>query len=62
MRKGPFTTYQAIKANNKGSFNGIVMGPWAHGGWAGAEGKSLGNVSFDVKTGEYYRKIFCFRF
>lgn len=60
--QGPFTTYQAIKANNKGSFNGIVMGPWAHGGWAGAEGKSLGNVSFDVKTGEYYRKNILFPF
>lgn len=60
--QGPFTTYQAIKANNKGSFNGIVMGPWAHGGWAGADGKSLGNVSFDVKTGEYYRKNILFPF
>jgi hypothetical protein len=60
--QGPFTTYQAIKANNKGSFNGIVIGPWAHGGWAGAEGKTLGNVSFDVKTGEYYRKNILFPF
>ncbi|MFZ6641471.1 CocE/NonD family hydrolase [Undibacterium sp. TC4M20W] len=60
--QGPFTTYHSIKNNNKGYYNGLVMGPWSHGGWAGAEGKSLGNVSFDVKTGDYYRKNIVFPF
>ncbi|MFZ6734834.1 CocE/NonD family hydrolase [Undibacterium sp. Ji42W] len=60
--QGPFTTYHSIKNNNKGYYNGLVMGPWSHGGWAGAEGKSLGNVTFDVKTGDYYRKNIVFPF
>ncbi|MFZ6872924.1 CocE/NonD family hydrolase [Undibacterium sp. Di27W] len=60
--QGPFTTYHSIKNNNKGYYNGLVMGPWSHGGWAGAEGKSIGNVSFDSKTGDYYRKNIVFPF
>ncbi|MFZ6844677.1 CocE/NonD family hydrolase [Undibacterium sp. RuTC16W] len=60
--QGPLTTYRSIKKNNKGIFNGIVMGPWAHGGWGRADGKSLGNVNFDVKTGDYYRKNIVFPF
>ncbi len=60
--QGPFTTYHSIKNNNKGYYNGLVMGPWSHGGWAGADGKSLGHVNFDVKTGEYYRKNIVFPF
>lgn len=54
--QGPFTTYSAIKKNgNPGIFNGLVIGPWVHGGWAGYEGKRLGQVSFDRKTGEDFR-------
>ncbi|MCU6433573.1 CocE/NonD family hydrolase [Undibacterium sp. Jales W-56] len=60
--QGPLTTYRSIKKNNKGIFNGIVMGPWAHGGWGRADGKSLGYVTFDVKTGDYYRKNIVFPF
>ncbi len=54
--QGPFTTYQAIKRYNPNTFNGLVMGPWVHGGWAGGDGKSLGRVQFDSKTSEYFRK------
>ncbi|MBI3730961.1 MAG: CocE/NonD family hydrolase [Burkholderiales bacterium] len=60
--QGPFTTYHSIKSNNKGYYNGLVMGPWSHGGWASADGKSIGNVSFDTKTGDYYRKNIVFPF
>ncbi|MFZ6658225.1 CocE/NonD family hydrolase [Undibacterium sp. TJN19] len=63
--QGPLTTYHSIKSQNKdgkGVFNGLVMGPWSHGAWGGAEGKSLGNVSFDTKTAEYYRKNIVFPF
>lgn len=60
--QGPLTTYESIKKNNKGYYNGLVIGPWSHGGWAGADGKSLGNVSFDSKTSEYYRKNILFPF
>ncbi|GGC59107.1 CocE/NonD family hydrolase [Undibacterium terreum] len=60
--QGPFTTYRAIKKNNPGIYNGLVIGPWSHGGWARGDGKSLGNVSFDAKTSEYYRKNIVFPF
>ena len=63
--QGPFTTYQSIKKNNAGNaapFNGLVMGPWAHGGWAHSDGAKLGHVNFDAKTGEYFRKNIIFPF
>ncbi|MBC3917529.1 CocE/NonD family hydrolase [Undibacterium sp. CY18W] len=60
--QGPLTTYHSIKNNNKGYYNGLVMGPWSHGAWGGAEGKSLGSVNFETKTGEYYRKNIVFPF
>ncbi|WP_322400623.1 CocE/NonD family hydrolase [Massilia luteola] len=60
--QGPFTTYHAIKKYNQGSFNGLVIGPWVHGGWARYDGKQLGRVSFDSKTGEYFRQHIQFPF
>ena len=43
--QGPFTTYHAIKKYNPGTFNGLVIGPWVHGGWARYDGQQLGHVS-----------------
>ncbi len=60
--QGPLTTYRAIKKNNPGIYNGLVIGPWSHGGWARNDGKALGNVSFDSKTSDYYRKNIVFPF
>lgn len=60
--QGPFTTYRAIRQYNPGIFNGLVIGPWVHGGWARHDGKSLGRVSFDSKTGEYFRRHIQFPF
>jgi putative CocE/NonD family hydrolase len=60
--QGPFTTYQSIRKQNQGIFNGLVIGPWTHGGWAGEEGKSLGHVRFDSKTSEYFNKKLLFPF
>lgn len=63
--QGALTTYQSIKRNHGGSamaFNGLVMGPWAHGGWAHSDGAKLGHVNFDAKTGEYFRKNIVFPF
>jgi len=60
--QGPFTTYHAIRKNNPGIFNSLVMGPWVHGGWAAYEGKRLGQVSFDRKTGEDFRTQIQFPF
>ncbi|MCS0589168.1 CocE/NonD family hydrolase [Massilia norwichensis] len=60
--QGPFTTYQAVKKYNPGTFSGLVMGPWVHGGWARYDGQQLGHVRFDSKTGEYFRTQIQFPF
>ena len=60
--QGPFTTYHAVKKYNPTIFNGLVIGPWVHGGWARYDGKRLGNVSFDSKTGDYFRTRIQFPF
>ena len=59
---GPFKTHHAIGQYNSGIFNGLVVGPWVHGGWAGLEGRSLGRVNFASPTSEYYRKNILFPF
>jgi putative CocE/NonD family hydrolase len=59
---GPFRTYQAVRKNNPGIFDGLVIGPWSHGGWAGFEGQRFGRVTFSAKTGEYYRTHIIFPF
>ena len=33
----------------------LVMGPWAHGGWAQGDGEQLGHVTSTQKTAEFYR-------
>ena len=60
--QGPLTTYRSIKANNPGIYNGLVMGPWVHGGWARNDGERIGMVSFAAKTSEYYQKKIVFPF
>jgi putative CocE/NonD family hydrolase len=60
--QGPITTYHAVKKYNPGTFDGLVIGPWVHGGWARYDGKRLGQVSFDSKTGDYFRTRIQFPF
>jgi uncharacterized protein len=59
---GPMRTYGAIEKNNPGTINTIVEGPWVHGGWARNDGDHLGDVKFNSKTGEYFRKNIQFPF
>ncbi len=59
---GPFKTYAAVKKNNNGIFNGLVVGPWVHGGWARFQGGRLGNVTFGSSTADYYRERILFPF
>jgi putative CocE/NonD family hydrolase len=59
---GPMRTYYAIEKNNPGTVNTIVEGPWVHGGWARADGDRLGDVKFNAKTSEYFRKNIQFPF
>lgn len=52
---GPTKVYNAIKKYDPGIYNGLVFGPWVHGGWARYDGSRLGNVTFGSKTGEFFR-------
>jgi uncharacterized protein len=54
--QGPLTTYRAIEAGNPGIYNGLVMGPWVHGGWMRNSGENIGIVSFAAKTAEYFQQ------
>jgi putative CocE/NonD family hydrolase len=53
---GPLKTYDAIRKNNPGATNHLVMGPWPHGGWSRGNGDVFGNVHFESNTSEYYRE------
>jgi hypothetical protein len=55
---GALRVYESIEKLSPGSpQNILVMGPWYHGEWGGTgAGERLGNVAFNAKTAEYYRK------
>jgi len=59
---GPFHIYRAVEKSNPGAVNMLVMGPWSHGGWSRGDGDRLGNVSFGVKTGLFFREQIQFPF
>jgi putative CocE/NonD family hydrolase len=52
---GALETYRNVERMSPDCENTIVMGPWAHGAWGRGQGESLGEVSFNAPTGEYYR-------
>jgi uncharacterized protein len=60
--QGPFTTFHSVDQNNPDIFNGLVVGPWVHGGWARYDGEHLGRAEFDSNTGDFYRKNIVFPF
>jgi len=53
---GPLQIYRTVEADNPRVENMLVMGPWAHGAWAGGSGDHLGNVYFGGNTAEFYRQ------
>ena len=53
---GPQSAYKELEKHDTNNQNFIVLGPWRHGGWAGGEGRSLGNIKFDEPTAAYFRK------
>ncbi len=56
---GPQSAYKVLEKRDSSHRNFIVLGPWRHGGWAGGDGKSLGNIKFDDQaTATYFRKIY----
>src|SRR6185369_5415523 len=59
---GPLHIYRAVEKENPSTENLLVMGPWSHGGWARGDGDKLGNASFGVKTGAFFREQIQFAF
>jgi hypothetical protein len=59
---GPFKIFRSLEQNDPGIYNGLVEGPWVHGGWAHLDGDHLGSVSFAAKTGLYFRDNIQFPF
>jgi putative CocE/NonD family hydrolase len=54
---GPLKTYRSIaKLSPANTNNGLVMGPWSHGGWLRYDGQKLGHIDFGAKTVEHFRK------
>jgi putative CocE/NonD family hydrolase len=53
---GTFNTYQAVERQNPGKFNVLVVGPWAHGGWAGGDGSRLGDATFGSNTSAFFQE------
>ncbi len=51
---GPLRVYRTLAKNGRAPFNGLVMGPWVHGGWDRFRGARIGNVGFASNTSEYF--------
>ncbi|WP_282055508.1 CocE/NonD family hydrolase [Maribacter luteus] len=54
---GPLNIYKTIEATSPKANNTIVMGPWAHGGWARENGKTIHNhIYFGDSISTFYQK------
>ena len=53
---GAQQVFKNVEQQGFAKSNRIVMGPWFHGGWARDAGSSLGDISFNSKTSEWYRE------
>lgn len=54
-----FGTLAAYRHGEKATpdrVNVLVMGPWSHGQWQRDSGEQLGDIKFDSKTAEWYRR------
>ncbi|MEP6597419.1 MAG: CocE/NonD family hydrolase, partial [Ginsengibacter sp.] len=54
---GPQLMYAHMERKDTFNRNFIVLGPWNHGQWARGDGDSLGKISFESKTGTYFREL-----
>lgn len=54
---GPQLMYSHLEKNDKTNFNHLVLGPWCHGQWAGKVADSLGQISFEGNTAEWFQQL-----
>ena len=60
--QGPFNVFRSVGQQNPGVYDGLVMGPWVHGGWYEFQGRQLGRVNFDSDTSAYFHSQIEFPF
>lgn len=54
---GPLNIYKTIEATSPNAYNTLVMGPWAHGGWASEQGKTTHNhIYFGDSISTFYQR------
>ncbi|MFP4096510.1 MAG: CocE/NonD family hydrolase [Cyclobacteriaceae bacterium] len=54
---GPLNIYKTVEANNPGTYNTLVMGPWSHGDWSRERGiQAVGNIYFGDSISTFYQK------
>ncbi|MDB4876745.1 MAG: hydrolase CocE/NonD family protein [Gemmatimonadetes bacterium] len=53
---GPIKIYELLEKHDTKHLNYLVVGPWNHGGWSGASGKTLGPVDFGSATAPDFRQ------
>jgi putative CocE/NonD family hydrolase len=54
---GPQLMYKQMEKKDTFNRNFIVLGPWNHGQWGGDKADSLGKISFESKTGIWFRNL-----
>ena len=60
---GPLSIYYSIEKKNPTNKSVLVVGPWRHGGWNGADGgDALGDIRFGSKTGFFFQQEIQFPF
>jgi putative CocE/NonD family hydrolase len=52
---GPVQIYERLEKFDRDHKNFLVVGPWNHGGWNAAQGRTLGNIDFGSPTSKYFR-------
>jgi len=54
---GPQLMYGHMEEKDSFNRNYIVLGPWFHGQWSRERADSLGKISFESNTGEYFQAL-----
>src|SRR4249920_1364290 len=54
---GPQQMYEFLERNDRKKMNHIVLGPWNHGQWARTRADSLGKISFESNTAEWFQAL-----
>jgi uncharacterized protein len=54
---GPQLIYAHMEKKDSFNRNYLVLGPWNHGQWGRGKGDSLGKISFESNTGQWFREL-----